>query len=146
MKTYYYEALNRYIVDTKHSIERFNDQQRFQQSAGTEEFGMAIEKVIRAGMDKIMREYHDEQGSYLIHSNSTNINVVISWDYPPRDFPVKSNRNRNQANVISILPIKKDPFAKPGDVFLRVASAGGPYLIIAKEDGYVTDMPFIEVE
>lgn len=148
MKVYHYSAANRYIIDQKHSIERFNDVERFKQQAGTEDFGRLIVKVICRGIDHILNTLNDSPGTYLVHSNSSNINVVFSWAYPPRDFPVGKYKNRRAANVITILPIKPDPHTKnPEDKRINVANIMNidGNIIIPTESGYISDLIHIEV-
>lgn len=143
MKNYLYEGANRYIIDTKHSIERFNDAQRFNQNAGTEDFERAIIKVIRAGIDTILSRLGDRKGKYVIHSQGSNINVVIAWDYPPRDFPFRNYKNRHQANVVTILPIKKDPYMSAGDQLITVAEN---IQVIRKADSALPNIVMIIVD
>lgn len=105
----------RKIFDTHHSIERFNDENRFD-DAGKEEFRNKLFKVLAHGIKKILSEHNDYSSSYLIHSKSTGIGVVIDWR--------KDKFNRvdytNHAFIVTILPIKKHHTKKDEDILLVV--------------------------
>jgi hypothetical protein len=144
---YYYAAADRYIIDTKHYIDRFYDKERFNQLAGTEDLRLAILKTIRAGIDQILTRYGDRRGSYLIHSKSRRTSAIISWSPPDYNFPYKNYRTRNNANVVTILPLKSNPTAnKAGDVIITVASYGGDYIVIKRGSDVLTDMIMIDID
>lgn len=143
---YYYSAADRYIIDTQHFIDRFYDKNRFNQQAGSEDLYLSVFKTIRAGIDQIMTKYGDREGSYLIHSKSRLVSVVLYWGYPRGNFPYKNYKNRRNAHVITILPLKTNPHKKnPSDVMVTVASVGGDFMVIKKGDSFVTDMILVEV-
>jgi hypothetical protein len=91
----------RYIIDTKHSLER-KDQQRGYTSS--ESFEVKVVDVINKGIEKILTEYHDESTTYGIWSKSTGVCAIIEWrmDYK------KTKDKTNQAIIITIPPIKKN--------------------------------------
>lgn len=90
----------RKIIDTRHSIERFMDKNRFSDS-GKATFRDTIDKVIRDGMEKIISTHNDESGVYGIHSKSTGIGLVIDWRPD-----TKGKGKTNHAIIVTILPIK----------------------------------------
>jgi hypothetical protein len=92
---------DRKIIDTKHSIERFIDKNRFDQTKKNE-FKKSLDKVIKDAMNKIITKHNDKSGVYGIHSKSTGIGVVIDWR-----LDRQSSDKLNHAIIITILPIKK---------------------------------------
>lgn len=99
---------NRSIIDTKHSLERFD--YRYNEVDKPD-----VINAITNGINKILSFYKDEKGTYLIHSKSKKIGVVIDWrpDY-------YSASKENNAIIISILPKKSFHHAKPEDELVIV--------------------------
>lgn len=143
---YYYAAADRYIIDTKHYIERFYDRERFKQDAGSEDLRLSLIKAIRSGIDQIMTRYGDRRGSYLIHSKSRRVSAVIAWGPPPPNFPYKNYKTRNHASIITVPPLKSDPHKKPQDTMISVASPEGEHIIIKQGSEIITDLILIEVQ
>lgn len=96
------EYMGRRIIDTKHSIDRFVDRDRFS-DYGSLELKQEIIRVIKDGIDTILTKHNDEEGVYVIHSNSTNIGVVITWR---KEGDPKRNDGKNHAIVVTVLPRK----------------------------------------
>lgn len=89
--------MNRKIIDTKHSIDRFIQRyENFDRSR--------IEKVIYDAMKVIINKYNDEATTYGIWSKSTGICVIIDWR---RDSKNRSDK-LNHAIIITLPPIKKE--------------------------------------
>lgn len=110
--SYYTGIRDRKIIDTSHAVERY--QQRFDSNP------QALEEIldaIRKGMRVILLKHRDNYGSYVIHSKSTQVGVVIEWR--------KDNKNPNDYNkhaiIVSILPRKPKHFSNnPSDIMLIV--------------------------
>ena len=92
--------MTRKIIDTKHSIDRFLDKNRFD-DAGATDFRKKLNRVITDASKKIITKLNDEEGVYGIHSKSTGIGVVIDW----RPDKYGSDRT-NHAVIITLLPLK----------------------------------------
>ena len=92
--------MTRKIIDTKHSIDRFLDKNRFS-DAGATDFKNKLNRVISDASKKIITQLGDTSGVYGIHSKSTGIGVIIDWR-PDRNGSDKTNH----AIIITILPLK----------------------------------------
>lgn len=111
------EYMGRRIIDTKHSIDRFVDRDRFS-DYGSSELKQEILRVIKDGMNDIIRLHNDEEGVYVIHSESTKIGVVITWR---REGNPKLDDGKNHAIVVTVLPRKpKHSKKNPSDTMLYV--------------------------
>lgn len=115
----YYEDqyMGRKIIDTKHSIDRFVDKDRFS-DYGSSELKQEILRVIKDGIAEILSKHNDSEGVYVIHSQSTKIGVVIMWR---REGNPKLDDGQNHAIVVTVLPRKPNHSKKnPSDTMLYV--------------------------
>jgi hypothetical protein len=101
----YKTNLGRYVIDTSHAIERFSE--RYVKEGITVS---KVAKVIQDGMREILVKHKDREGMYLIHSNSTQIGVVIAWR--SQGDPRLNIDNQNHAIVVTFLPLKPKHTAK----------------------------------
>lgn len=92
--------MKRKIIDTKHSIDRFMDKNRFD-DAGKTDFRNKLNRVITDASKKIITKLNDKEGVYGIHSKSTGIGVIIHW----RPDKYGSDKT-NHAVIITLLPLK----------------------------------------
>jgi hypothetical protein len=106
---------NRDIIDTKHSLDRFNDDDRFNVWSGKDEFKSKIVDVAKKAIAVIYKKYKDTPATYGIHSKSTGIGMIVDW----RDDD-KHSDGFNDAIITTILPIKKHHFFKKDDVKIIV--------------------------
>ena len=108
----------RHIIDTKHSIDRFVDRGRFADRAGKQGFKEKIHWVIENAIDKILDKHGDEEGVYVVHSNSTGIGVVITWR---EEGDPRLRDGNNHAIIVTVLPVKsRHTASNPGDTMLIV--------------------------
>ena len=104
--TYFSEYPPHRIFDTKHSIERFQDENRFDNLAGKDELKNVVLKVINAGINEIIDDRQNKRNTYIIHSQSTGLGVVVDW----RQDNYETNKQKqdiNHAFIITILGFKK---------------------------------------
>jgi hypothetical protein len=106
---------NRDIIDTKHSIDRFKDNDRFNNLASDDAFKSKVIDIVKHAISKIYKQYEDKEGNYGVHSKSTGIGLVI--DYRDDD---KYKDGYNDAIIITLLPIKKNHFFQKGTTKLIV--------------------------
>ena len=95
----------RRIFKTEHANDRFQDYSRFTLLASDPEFKKKIIEVTEKAMRVILTEYGDMEGEYGVHSESTGIGLIIGWR---PDF--YSNDGKNNAFIVSILPLKKSHY------------------------------------
>jgi hypothetical protein len=114
----------RKIVDTRHSIDRFYDKERFNLPWSEEDFSKKIVWVISNAIDKILDEYHDQasnpttDSSYVIHSKSTGIGVVVVWRW---EWDRYRTDDKNHAIIRTLLPVKQvHRVTHTGDILLIV--------------------------
>lgn len=118
MSVYVGQHKGRWIIDTKHSIDRFIDRGRFPDRAGEEKFKNNVLWVIENAIEKILTTYGDREGSYVVHSESTGIGVVLRWR---EEGDPRYRDGNNHAVIVTILPIKKVHTASdPRDTLLIV--------------------------
>jgi len=111
-------AENKYrrkIIDTNHAIDRFVQRYKF-------EFARyEVDDVIYKAMNKIVEEYNDKRGIYVVWSKSTHITVVINW----RPY-YKSVSQVNHAIIVTLPPIKRSfsdlRTTEPDDIKIMVES------------------------
>lgn len=72
--------------------------------------------TIKKGIDKIIKDYKDLTSNYVIHSNSTNIGVVIDW----RKQSGLEDDGQNPAIIVSVLPLSNKHFATHKDDTLLI--------------------------
>jgi hypothetical protein len=101
----YKTSLGRYVIDTTHAIERFSE--RYLKEGITV---AKVEKVIQDGINQILTKHRDREGIYIIHSNSTQIGVVIAWR--KQGDPRLNIDDQNHAIVVTLLPLKPEHKAK----------------------------------
>jgi hypothetical protein len=105
---------NRKIISTTHGIERLGDPNRFDQ-ASKDAFTRQLLVVIKDAMDLILDEYNDTPGTYVVHSKSTGIGVVLIWK---RDTMTRRDK-RYHALIKTVLPIRPAHFkSKNTDVMI----------------------------
>lgn len=112
------------IFDTKHSISRWSDENRFDNRAGKKELKDLVIKVINDGIAEILNDYQNHKNTYIIHSQSTGLGIVIDW----RQDNFESNKQKqdiNHAFIVTILGFKKSGSffkKKSNDSYLWVES------------------------
>jgi len=111
----------RFIIDTSHSIQRWYDQRGVDTFIfpTVVNFRKEIQRVIKDGIDQILDDFSDYSNTYLIHSNSTGIGVVINWR------PERKGNETNHAIIVSILPIRNKHYPKYKDdtlLFVELAT------------------------
>ena len=120
---------NRYLIDTFHSIERYQDDNRFNNLASTQEFKNKIVEITNKATHKILSKYNDKSARYAVHSNSTGMGIIIDWR-----LDKKRINNFNNAILVTILPIKNYHYIKPSDIPVVVESILKDWYEI--EEGY----------
>jgi hypothetical protein len=108
---------DRKIIDTKHSLDQFLNNQRFGNDAGKQELKIKVLTVIDNAIDKIIKDHKDEAQSYGVHSKSTGIGVIVEWR---QEGDPKRDDGKNHAVIVTILPIKPLPYFKPKDTKILV--------------------------
>jgi len=118
---YYKGYKDRYIIATKHSIDRYIDRYSFISQND-------LLKVISSVMKKIIEKYNDTTGTYGFHSKSTGIGGIINWrlDY-------KGKNKENNAVLVSLFPIKKFHTFRNVDAEILVEKQ---IILWAKEKGF----------
>ena len=115
----------RMIVLTDHAVDRFNDNKRFSDKAlqkegyrTREDFIMTVYDKIKLAIEEILTKYNDQSSTYVVHSKSTGIGVVVEWR---RDRFDKLDINNN-AYIHSVLEIKKPAHytTNPKDIYMVV--------------------------
>lgn len=99
---YYKLNNNRYLIDTYHSIERFENDERFNDKANTDEFKQEIINIANKVSKEIITRYNDKSQIYGVHSKSTGLGMIIDWR---TDYKVKNKDNN--AILVTILPVKR---------------------------------------
>lgn len=107
--------IKHFIIDTKHSVERFL--QRVPPNIKKD----TILGVIKKAMLKIVQMGDISNTSYLVHSQSTNIGVILFWRPESDPYISKDRRSVNNAVIVTILPLKKQHISSdPKDTILMV--------------------------
>lgn len=108
---------NRYLIDTHHSIDRTYDGRGVDKQVypTVNSFKKDCNVVIKRGIDKILDEHNDRTGTYLIHSNSTHIGIVINWRQDRENW----RDSRNHAIIVSVLPVRRTHYSNnPEDIMI----------------------------
>lgn len=106
---------NRDIIDTFHSIDRYFDDDRFNKWSGQKEFKDKIVDVTKKAIAVIYKKHKDKEGRYGVHSKSTGIGLVLHWREDKKYID-----GFNDAIIITILPIKKNPYFRDIDAKIIV--------------------------
>lgn len=107
----------RKLIDTNHSIDRLYDGRGVDKRdyPTVEVFKKYCTWVLKCGVNEIMDNYQDERGTYLLHSRSTGIGIVVDWRKDSED----RNDKNNHAIVVTVLPVRNRHYSNnPSDTLI----------------------------